>query len=119
MIRRWSLFTNLPKLRRLYLHELDGITDEGFQNLSHLSALELLDIWSLPQITDAAIEVLAKLPRLKELSLRTTGISDASIDILLSMDELESLVIKENSGVTAEALDKLKSRQWRKLDLGR
>jgi Leucine-rich repeat (LRR) protein len=112
-----TVFQNLPKLRRLYLHELDGITDEGFENLQHLDSLELLDVWSVPQITDASVEVLARLPNLKELTLRTTGISDASIDVLLSMTGLQSLVIKENSDVTATALQRLKTRQWRKLDI--
>lgn len=111
-------FQNLPKLRRLYLHELEGVTDEGIERLKHLSSLELLDVWSIPQLTDASVEVLATLPNLKELSLRTTGITDASIDMILSMPALHSLVVKENSGLTTEGLERLKSKQWRKLDIG-
>jgi hypothetical protein len=113
-----TAFQNLPKLKRLYLHELDGVTDVGFQNLKNLSALELLDVWSVPQITDEAIEVLASLPNLRELSLRITGISDRAIDLILSMERLQSLVVKENSDLTTEALERLKTRSWKKLDIG-
>lgn len=113
-----EVFSEMPKLRRLYLHELDGVTDEGFKKLESLKSLELLDVWSVPQISDQAVEVLAKLPNLKELSLRTTGITDTSIDILLTMPKLQVLTVKENSGVSEEALKKLTNKKWSKLDAG-
>jgi hypothetical protein len=52
------------------------------------------------------------------LSIRTTGVTDAAIDKLLAMPNLESLTFKENGMVTAEALKKLASKKFRQLDIG-
>lgn len=116
--RAMEVFDELPKLRRLYLHELPTVGDAGLAHLSKLSALELLDIWTLPQMTDASVAEIAKLPSLKELSIRTTGVTDAAIDTLLSMKNLQSLTFKENGSVTADGLKKLEARKWTKLDIG-
>ncbi|HUP80073.1 MAG TPA: hypothetical protein VM260_16080 [Pirellula sp.] len=113
-----EVFKELPKLRRLYLHELGGVNDSGLTNLSALTALELLDIWSVPQMTDATIDVIAKLPNLKELTVRSTAVTDAAIDKLLAMPKLQTLTFKENGLVTAVGLKKLSSKKWTKLDIG-
>lgn len=113
-----EVFKELPKLRRLYLHEISGISDSGLANLGSLSTLELLDIWSLPQMTDASVDVIAALPNLKELTIRSTSVTDASIDKLLAMPKLQSLTFKENGNVTEPALKKLSTKKWSKLDVG-
>lgn len=112
-----EVFSDLPKLKRLYLHEL-SVSDDGLKQLANLEALEQLDVWTVPGLTDATIDVIAKLPNLKDLSLRTTGITDAAIDKILAMPALESLTVKENGGVSEAALLKLKSKEWKKLDIG-
>ena len=104
-----ELFSTCPNFADCFWHELDSVTDEGFQQLSALSSLELLDIWSVPQFTDRSVEVLAKLPNLKELSLRSTGITDASIEALLAMPKLQTLTVKENSDVSDKARSTLGS----------
>ena len=116
--RGMEVFAELPKLRRLYLHELTSVGDAGLKHLSALQALELLDIWTVPQMTDATIDVIATLPNLTELSIRATGVTDATVDKLLMMTNLESLTFKENGSVTEEAMKKLTTRKWVKLDLG-
>jgi Leucine-rich repeat (LRR) protein len=116
--RAMEVFTDLPKLKRLFLHELTSVGDSGLKNLSALTSLELLDVWTVPQLKDATIEIIAQLPQLKELSIRATGVTDQSIDLLLSMKGLQSLTFKENGSVTAEGLKKLATRKWAKLDLG-
>jgi Leucine-rich repeat (LRR) protein len=113
-----EVFKELPKLKRLYIHEISGITDSGLENLAGASTLELLDIWSVPGMTDASMGVIAALPNLKELSIRSTSISDAAIDAILKMPKLESLTIKENGSVTDAGLNKLASKKWKKLDIG-
>lgn len=95
-----EVLTDLPKLKRLYLHELEAVTDYGLANLSHLSSLEVLDIWSVPQLSDATVDVIAELPNLKELTLRATAITDASVAKLTALPKLKSLILKENSQVT-------------------
>ena len=113
-----ELLNHLPKLKRLYLHELGSLSDEGLKNLASLTALEVLDIWSIVGMTDATVDAIAKLPNLKELSIRSTSITDASIDKLLTMPKLQSLTIKDNASVSEEAIKKLETRKWAKLDTG-
>lgn len=116
--RGMEVFDDLPKLKRLYLHELTSVGDSGLAHLAALKSVELLDIWTVPQMTDASVDVIAGLPNLKELSIRATGVTDAAVGKLLGMQSLQSLTFKENGSVTAEALKKLESRKWTKLDVG-
>ncbi len=112
-----ELFQDLPKLKRLYLHEL-SVTDAGLKSLENLKALELLDVWTVPGLADDTIDVLAPLPNLKELSLRTTGLTDGSIDKILALPALETLTLKDNANISNAALLKLKAKNWKKLDIG-
>ena len=116
--RAMDVFNDLPKLRRLYLHELASVSDSGLKNLEGLKSLELLDIWTVPQMSDATIDVIAALPKLKELSIRATNVTDAAVEKLIGMTNLQSLTFKENGSVTAEGLKKLSTRKWSKLDVG-
>lgn len=116
--RALEVLTDLPKLRRLYLHEIASLSDNGLKNLGALKTLEVLDIWSVPQMTDATLDVIATLPNLKELSIRSTGVTDAGIEKLLAMQSVQSLTFKDNGSVTPEGLKKLASRKWTKLDVG-
>lgn len=116
--RAMEVFDDLPKLKRLYLHELPTVSDAGLKHLEALKSLEQLDIWTVPQMTDASVEVIATLPALTDLTIRATAVTDASIDTILKMTNLQSLTFKENGSVTAEGLKKLHGRQWTKLDLG-
>jgi hypothetical protein len=80
--------------------------------------LELFDAWTVPALGNATVDVLAGLPNLRELSLRSTDVSDDCVDKILAMPKLQSLTLKENSGVTAAGLAKLKNKKWSKLDVG-
>lgn len=113
-----EVLADLPALKRLYLHEIASISDEGLKNLEAAKSLELLDIWSVPKMTDATIDVIAKLPNLKELSIRETGVSEASVEKLMSMPKLQSLTFKNNGTLSEANIAKLKSKKWTKLDLG-
>jgi Leucine-rich repeat (LRR) protein len=116
--RAMEVFDDLPELRRLYLHELQSVGDSGLAHLGNCKSLELLDIWTVPQMTDATVDVIATLPNLKELSLRATDVTDAAIDQILKMPALQSLTFKENGRVTDDGLKKLAAKKWTKLDLG-
>ncbi|MHB0959031.1 MAG: hypothetical protein ACYC0X_27135 [Pirellulaceae bacterium] len=113
-----AVLEELPELRRLYVHEIPSISDSGLQHLSSLKSLEVLDLWTVPQMTDATVDVIVTLPKLKELSIRTTAVTDAAVEKLLGMENLQSLTFKQNGQVTDEALKKLSSRKWSKLDIG-
>lgn len=113
-----EIFVDLPQLRRLFLLELDALTDDGLKHLSELQALEQLEIGSVPRMTDATLDVIFALPNLKDLSIRTTGVTDAAIEKLLAMPKLESLTFKENGSVTPQGLKRLTTKKWTKLDIG-
>ena len=116
--RAMEVFDDLPKLKRLYLHEIASVGDSGLKHLAAQKSLELLDIWTVPQMTDATVDVIVSLPALKELSIRATGITDASVEKLLAMPSLQTLTLKENGSVTADGLKKLAAKKWSKLDIG-
>ncbi len=99
-----SVFQDMPKLRRLYLHELGGVTDAGLKNLSSVKSLETLDIWSIPQMSDATVEIIAQLPNLTELSIRSTAITDKSIQLLSKMPKLKRLTIKDNASIFSRSV---------------
>ncbi len=113
-----EVFTELPELKKLYLHEIESLSDYGLENLKNLEALEVLDIWAVPQMSDATVDIIAALPNLKELSIRTTGVTDAAVDKILAMPKLEVVTFKDNGSVTDEGLKKLAGKKWKKLDTG-
>ena len=113
-----AVLAKLPRLKRLYLHELASLGDEGLRQLAAAKDLEVLDIWSLPKMTDATVDVIAALPNLKELSIRETGVTEASVAKIAAMTKLQSLTFKNNGPLSPANAAKLTSRKWSKLDLG-
>jgi Leucine-rich repeat (LRR) protein len=114
-----AVLRELPRLKRLYIQEISGITDSGLKNLESQSTLETLDVWSVPQMTDATMEIVSRLPNLSELSIRSTGVTDKAADLILAMPKLVKLTFKENGSVTDAAIKKLSAKKWEKLDLGK
>jgi Leucine-rich repeat (LRR) protein len=112
-----EVLKDLPKLKKLYLRDISGITDQGLKNLASLESLELLELWTIP-VTSATMGVIESMKNLKELSLRSTSVDDVAIDTILAMPGLHSLTLKENGAVTSEAIKKLSKKQWKKLDTG-
>jgi Leucine-rich repeat (LRR) protein len=113
-----AVLAKLPNLKRLYLHELASVGDDGLRQLGAAKQLEVLDIWSLPRMTDATVDVIAALPNLKELSIRETGVTEAAAGKIAAMPKLQSLTFKNNGPLSAENAATLTSRTWTKLDLG-
>jgi hypothetical protein len=113
-----EVLKELPALKRLYIHEIASVGDEGFKNLAAAKSLEVLDLWSLPKMTDKTVEIIAALPNLKELSIRETGVSEASVAKILAMPKLQTLTFKNNGPLSDENAAKLKAKKWAKLDLG-
>jgi|694.fasta_scaffold23881_1 hypothetical protein len=113
-----EVLAELPALKRLYIHEIASVSDEGFKNLAAAKSLEVLDLWSLPKMTDQTVDIIATLPNLKELSIRETGVSEASVSKILAMPKLQTLTFKNNGPLSDENAAKLKAKKWAKLDLG-
>lgn len=113
-----EVLAHLPALKRLYIHEIASVSDEGLKNLASAKTLEVLDLWSLPKMTDATVDIIATLPNLKELSIRETGVSEASVEKILAMPKLQTLTFKNNGPLSDANAAKLKAKKWTKLDLG-
>jgi hypothetical protein len=113
-----AVLAELPALKRLYLHELASVGDAGLAQLAAAGALEVLDIWSVPQMTDASGNVIAGLTNLRELSIRETGATEATLDGLAALPALESLTFK-NGPVSPAVAERVRAaKRWKKLDLG-
>jgi Leucine-rich repeat (LRR) protein len=110
-----EVFRDLPTMKRLYLHELPSVSDVGMLNLAYLKDLEVLDIWEMP-IGDKSVETITKLTSLKNLTLRSTNISDVGLELLLTLPKLESLKLEGNAKVTPEMIQKLKDAKKFKVE---
>jgi len=113
-----AVLGELPALERLTLHELASVGDEGLAHLAAARSLVVLDIWSLPKMTDRSLDAIASLPKLRELSIRETGVSEAAVDKILAMPNLTTLTLK-NGALSPEAVARLSARKWAKLDIAR
>lgn len=111
-----AVFKEMPALKELILQELPSVSDEGLAGIADLKELEMLDIWYVP-VGDETVQRIAALPKLKTLSLRETEITDAAIDLILGMPSLEQLTVKTNNNVSVEALKKLATKKFKKLDI--
>ena len=112
-----EVFQELPTLKRLYLNELPSVSDAGLTSLSFLKELEVLDIWEVP-ITDKTLEVISKLPNVKDLSIRSTQISDSGVGFMLSMPNLTHLTLKDNVDLSDAGKRRLQEKGYKKLDFG-
>ena len=112
-----EVLDDLPKLRKLYLHELASVGDSGLVHIASLKSLEVLDIWSVPQMTDATMDVICALPQLegtddpnhrRDRQMHRQAVEHAHAAIA----DLQ----RERRAVTAEGIKKLASKKWTKLD---
>jgi hypothetical protein len=111
----------LPKLKHvvgLQLGNCAGITDQGLAVLRKLPDLEQLDLGRSPEfmrhlqrtdppLTDAALDHIKGLVRLKDVSLAYSAITDAGLAKLKDLRSLESLDLS-GTGVTNAGLKVLK-----------
>jgi beta-lactamase regulating signal transducer with metallopeptidase domain len=111
----------LKSLRELHLNQC-GTTDAGLRLLETMPQLTLLDVYSEPRLTDAAIASIAKLKRLNYLSLNShvgtaQGWMRFSTDALRSLAGLREL---EHLHLVGQAVssDTLNFPQLKSLSLG-
>jgi len=113
-----AVLRDLPALKRLYLRELASVGDAGLAHLAGAKTVTVLDLWSMPRLTDASADVIAALPELKEVSIQETGITAAGLEKITALPKLESLTFKNSGPLPADLRAKLAARTWKKLDLG-
>jgi hypothetical protein len=104
-------------LERLYLHELSSVGDVGLAHLAACKGLKVLDIWSVPTMSDASVKVIARLPDLRELSIRDTAVTEAALETIAAMPKLESLTFRNGAVSPAAAAKLAAAKTWKKLDV--
>lgn len=95
-------------VKRIELSELASVDADGLNRaLAGLHGLEQASFFSIP-LNDAGLASLAaQSPGLKNLQLRAVAVTDAGIDSLCALTGLETLDMRENAGLSADALVKL------------
>ncbi|MBT4865177.1 MAG: protein kinase, partial [Planctomycetaceae bacterium] len=86
----WSLISELKKIETLSLTNAN-LDDSAAAAIASLVGIRELDLSGNRKISDAGIAQLKALSSLQVLSLRGTGLSDASIPVLISMKSLKGL----------------------------
>ena len=74
------IITILPELDKLRLVECTGLTAQGLMQLAGLKKLTALNLSRTPAATDALIPVLCGLKKLKDLSVKDSGITEAGLN---------------------------------------
>ncbi|MCH5378232.1 MAG: hypothetical protein JJ992_30110 [Planctomycetes bacterium] len=91
-----SELASLPALRRLEL-ALCLISDEGLSTIGHLTKLVQLDVEE-NRLTDAGVKCLGQLSALERLSLAgNEEVTDASVDLLVRLTRLRDLDLRRTS----------------------
>jgi internalin A len=95
-----------PNLRSLHILNCPKVSDAGLQSLTSLKKLRRLDLRGT-SITDRGLASLSTLTELRELALSDTGISDFGLLHIASITNLQWLAMS-NTGVTPDGAKRLK-----------
>lgn len=93
----------LPRLEKARLRQTN-VRGERAGAFAEMQSLRELDLSECP-VQDAALEPIGKITRLGSLNLWLTEVTDAGIEHLQNLEELESLNLDNVSGITDAALD--------------
>lgn len=99
-----AALASIGSMRSLRNLRLSGpaVNDESIRSLAGLSDLAAV-LLQQTELTDRGIEVLAKLPKLRELNLfGSQGVNDAALVVLTELPALEKLRLR-GTGVTGDA----------------
>jgi hypothetical protein len=106
-----------PRLKRLFLHKGQA-TDEGLASVSELKDLEDLFIWDADKITDAGVKHLAALAKLKQIHISNSQIGDGALEVFARLPALKQLSL-QGSAFSDKGLKHLEGmKQLRTLWIG-
>ena len=95
-------------LKSAELSELPSVDEAGLNEL--LGAWKSptnLSLFTMPATDETVKTIVAAMPELKTLTLRAVQITDAAIEELVKLENLETLDLRENAGLTLEGMMKL------------
>lgn len=103
-----SFLAGCKKLEVLLAQHLgrDGDNHALLANLPELLQLKELDLLDHPNLTDAELNYLKRVPRLERLRLCATGVTDAGMPALAALRDLQMLVL-ERTKVSGKGLASL------------
>jgi len=94
LTRDWDELLAVMAARRLPgLHASGQMTDDLLERFSRLDHLTSLDFDASRDLTDDGLRYLARLPRLRHLTLTGCGITDRGLQVLRRLPALESVVL--------------------------
>ncbi len=100
-------------LRRLEISGCFFLCPESFSGIEHLTMLETLDVTVKSPLDDTAFFSISKLPRLRELSIRATPITDIGLAHLGQCKSLLKLSVTECPKITGTGFDTFASSSLR------
>ncbi len=101
---------DMTTLRTVELSELNNVDGEALKTVcTSWKDLSSLYLFSMATDDDVAKTIAASMPNLKSLTLRASvgKLTDATIDEICKLQNLESLDLRENAGFTVDGMMKL------------
>lgn len=95
------------------------ITDAGLQAITGLANLQTLSLGSCRSFTDRGLASVGQLPRLRELNLSATRVSDAGLAELQELKNLETIDLYQTVITDRGIQDIAKFEQLRRINVGR
>ncbi len=103
---------DMSTLRNVELSELSSVDSEALATVfTSWKNVESLYLFSMSTNDDVVKTIAANMPNLKSLTIRASvgELSDASIDEICKLQNLETLDLRENGGLTLDGMKKLSS----------
>ncbi len=111
-------FVKVPGLKKLQIHNADGVTDDDVVAIENAETLEKLEfLWGQSQLTDASIPYINKLQNLDRLKLNAPAMTDAGLSRLTEIKQLRSLDLSV-TGTKGGVLESLGKTPLKGLGLG-
>lgn len=96
-------------LKTIEMSELASVDAAGLTDLlSALKGIEKIAFFTIELNDEGLTNLVENNPEMKELAARAVNITDAGIDQILKLKNLSALDLRSNSGISADALLKLK-----------
>ncbi|MBP3557557.1 MAG: hypothetical protein J6K20_07650 [Thermoguttaceae bacterium] len=95
-------------LKSVELSELPSVDEAGLNELlAAWKSPTSLSLFTMPATDETVKTIVAAMPELKTLTLRAVQITDAAIEEIVKLENLETLDLRENAGLTVDGMMKL------------